>query len=791
MQHPGAFPTPRPHAGGRPEDAALALFPLEERILIVLAQQPWASAPDLAQRPDLPDSDINDTCKQLEKDKLIAGRDIVVTRREQRRYVLTREGVMHVTRPFQHKDLLRAALPLTWQMTEEGATRMRLWLPMIESLYEILPAFWTSGLAEPFQWQTRYAEPSCSSHVWLGVPTLMEVTWLPRGRLHAVATWLFERYDRRPRYCSIPFFWAGLLPQEDYRSRSLRLGSPFIRCPRDPADPIWWDVGPPVAAIALDQFAAFRSRTAYGDDVQVGSVDTDGVLVWSAEASHSEWAPGDRPPPRSIGHPEAAAIGEGPDLVNLESVLEHRLLVFVAQFRAATRANLVKAFHLSGHSATTALSRLEDQGLITSVGRNLYVTERGLDMLADRDRVDAGRLVEVTHLDPEGEAATRERRHDSAVAAVAAELKWAGIPVVAGWRWVVSWQDGQLVPDLWALLPVPGREEGVWVPIEAEFSAKGKRRIGEKLRSYRLAPIRLGQTFPLLVITGEEKPAQLFDNLAGDLPLAATTLNAFLTGVWEGPESVWRSRGRPVGLSEIAREHTYPHLRQPTGRSLDYGNPSPEVWAELVARELIWSDPTTEDLDWEPPPMDPQLQAEMDRMLNEAEAEPEPAAKNPPVPAKPVSVPTPPTPPAPTAQDRDRQRFQALSGMDWLVAKADSRAGSRLERSDLSSEERPCLQLVRSIITYGFNRNHQAEGQLVEQSLQACITLKDEHIRAISSRNILWALTVSRTKTDPRQEFRDLLKDYPDDRQDACKWFNHWSRMVDHAAREARQARDT
>ena len=60
MQHPTAFLTLRPHAEGRPEDAALADFPLEERILVVLAQQPWASAADLAKRLDMmSESDIH------------------------------------------------------------------------------------------------------------------------------------------------------------------------------------------------------------------------------------------------------------------------------------------------------------------------------------------------------------------------------------------------------------------------------------------------------------------------------------------------------------------------------------------------------------------------------------------------------------------------------------------------------------------------------------------------------------------------------------------------------------
>ena len=50
MQHSPAFRTLRPHAEGRPEDAALADFPLEERILVTLAHQQWASASDLAKR---------------------------------------------------------------------------------------------------------------------------------------------------------------------------------------------------------------------------------------------------------------------------------------------------------------------------------------------------------------------------------------------------------------------------------------------------------------------------------------------------------------------------------------------------------------------------------------------------------------------------------------------------------------------------------------------------------------------------------------------------------------------
>ena len=777
MQNQAAFRHP---AGGQPEDVTPPDFPLEEQILVVLAHQPWSSASDLARRLDV--SEIHKACHALEDAHLIAGREVGVTRRTQRRHVLTRQGVMHVTKDFQYKDQLRAALPLTWQMTEAGVTKILSWIPMVESLYEILPYFWTGGLIEPFELDSVYPDPSCTSHVWLGQPTLTEVRWLPRGRLHAVATWHFERYDRRPREYCVPFLWAGLLPQEDYRSRSLRLGSDHIRSARGPGDRVWWDVEPPVAAVGVDGFAAFRAGTAYGDDVTVGSVDTAGALVWSAEASHSEWTLANKPPQaRSIGHPEAAAIGEGPDLVNMGGMREYRTFGFLADFRGATRADLVRAFHMSRGAATTALDRLAARGLVTSVEKNFYITQRGLDLLAARDRVNVGRLVEVTHLDPEGEGAIRERRHDSAVAEAAAAFRGVGIPVAAGWRWVVSWNDGQLVPDLWVQLPVPGREaQSCWAAVEVEFSAKTEWRIEAKLRSYRLAPIRPNTTFPVLVITGESLPAKRFDELAGGLPMLTTTLKQFLTGVWEGPDSVWRREGLPVGLSEIAREHRA-HLWQPTGRSVDYSQPSLEVWVKLIMRESIWSDPPTEGLDERFPPISPQIQAERDRLrrLRDA-AKAEPTANQPVVSAP---APPPPPPPAPvgealTAEERAELRSQILSRIDWPIAVADDKAARRLKRKDLSDAERLCLSRVRAIITYGANRHNKQEEQLVKRSLEYCLRLQKQHHEAVRSANALPGPKLPPAAKDPRRAFKDILDGYPNIRKDACKWFDRSFKTV-------------
>ena len=113
----------------------------------------------------------------------------------------------------------------------------------------------------------------------------------------------------------------------------------------------------------------------------------------------------------------------------------------------------------------------------------------------------------------------------------------------------------------------------------------------------------------------------------------------------------------------------------------------------------------------------------------------------------------------------------------------DEIAASRLKCWDLSDVELLCLWRVRTIITYGANLHYQAEERLVEQSLQRCLMLKDRHRQAVRSGNVLWWVTVSSTKRDPRRAFWTILKDYRNTRQDACRKFFNWFKMVERAAR--------
>ena len=119
-----------------------------------------------------------------------------------------------------------------------------------------------------------------------------------------------------------------------------------------------------------------------------------------------------------------------------------------------------------------------------------------------------------------------------------------------------------------------------------------------------------------------------------------------------------------------------------------------------------------------------------------------------------------------------------MSRIERLIAVADDNAARRLERGDLSDAERLCLSRVSAIITYGVKRHNKAEEQLVEQSLKYCLMLENQHRQAVRSANALPGPNLPRTTTDPRQMFKDILRDYPNMRKDVCKWFDRSFKTV-------------
>ena len=811
MQHPAAFPPFQPFAGSGPEEIPLKLFPLEEQVMVALAHCPGASVPNLSCLLGVGEKRLYEACTSLEGQGLIAHREMGVTRDSIRRFWLSRLGVLHVTKPCEYEGLIRPALPLTRQLTEDGVLKQLDWVPLTEVLYEAIPHLLTSGLAQPFRWESFYAEPATSSLVWLGIPALTEVRWVYNGRLHVVLTWRVQHPDKRPRYYSLPIFGAGLLPQEDYLKRSLRLGSRVIRAPRYPDDDIWWDIAPPVVGIGVDEFAAWRARWAYGDDVSVGSMDPEGHLVWAAAASHSEWtveASGGSD--RVLGNPERAIREKAPAIAKLRR-REYRILSFMAQFRAARPSHLARAFHMGGGAVKRGVGLLVSEDLVVDVDGNLYLTAKGVALLAARDRIDGKRLVEVTYEDPRGAAAVRERRHDEAVAEGASYFMARGLEVAVGWRWVVSWEGGQLVPDLWVLIQAPDSEHATWVPVELEFSATTPARISEeKLRSYRLALEDLRQDYPILVITGEPQPAALFDDLAGDLTIFCTTLAEFRKGIWEGPDSVWRQHGRPVDLYRITRRYR-PHLWQETGRTVDTSTPPDDVWQQLLARESIWEDPQTEGLqEWAQDLLPPDVGKNEGSSLAGPAVKPSaptrpvaPASKPVTTPARvqpqPPAAPAPaiPTPPAQSVQDYmvaplpwhlARQRRPVLSKINVAVEIAYAVAERRLQRDEgMSGRERACLERVMATITYGVALHQQLDEAKVKVIVDMCLRAEDAHVEAKRSAGFLKWLTAPAASVDPRSAFRALTKERSTHVAEARRLFSRWCSAAGKAVRAARK----
>ena len=93
--------------------------------------------------------------------------------------------------------------------------------------------------------------------------------------------------------------------------------------------------------------------------------------------------PWKRPVPRpgSSGIRENAVQAQGVEVLNFGGIREYRLFCFIAQFRAATRANLAKAFKMSRRAVNDVMTILEGRVLVTEVEGHLYVTQGGLDML--------------------------------------------------------------------------------------------------------------------------------------------------------------------------------------------------------------------------------------------------------------------------------------------------------------------------------------------------------------------------------------------------------------------------
>ena len=187
------------------------------------------------------------------------------------------------------------------------------------------------------------------------------------------------------------------------------------------------------------------------------------------------------------------------------------------------------------------------------------------------------------------------------------------------------------------------------------------------------------------------------------------------------------------------------------------------------------------------PLIDPYINAFADPSLSEAKAEPSlKEATTAPAPA-PATPPPAPDRRAEAAKDRARRQGDLLSEIHLLVPVADNTAARRLQTEDLSGLERRCIGRVRATIAYGASLHNRDEEGDVEELLQHCITLRQEHLQAVKSTGPLWTFRVPRHETHPAEQFKLLLKNFTrhQGKDDACKIFDRWYRAVEAATRGA------
>ena len=784
------------HANGEViEYTPLSKFPLQERILVAGTQQPFFSVPNMTARLRVPG--VRDKCKALVEEGLLEVRGLGVIRTRAERYVVTGDGVEYLRSPARYGSVERPALALTRQMTEEGLKRELERIPMLEVLYELVGSWHSNGIILPYVDEFPYGHPAFTNRACMYKAEVIDVKLLSRGRLHAVVSVCFLGSGGELEIRHIPVVWSGLLPQEGYQGRSLR-EEEFFYCPKLNDGYGFSDEVPPVVVIGTDMFAAWRAPRAYGEDIAVAAVDTDNNVLWALGAICGEWVQKSLPQAGPLGQPENAIVESAPDIINLKGVRSYRAADYLADFRGATRIYIERAFRMSPTSKNEAVDDLVALGIaVETKAGHIYLTQQGVGMIAKRDRVNPDRLVEVTYLDPNGDDARRELGHDDGVAQLGAEFLHRKYPAVAGWREIMAWPDGQIVPDLWVLVPVPGTDRAVWVPVEFERTARGESRIRRKLRNYKRLAARLKLRLPLLVVTEDALPATRFDAQAGGLVMLTTTLKELVPGAWEGPNSVWRRNGERVSLSEVTRG-SLGRLWQDTGVKVDKSGPGDDFWERMIGGESGCEAPYgTSGIPGfsvrRPPDVPPTTEAEP-VPVNDVEATETEAVES-------AGTESGLQPPADTVQNVADSTFTAeaslglprhlderperyskdLAEISTLIDAVDAVAAERLRNPDLLRGEFLSLARLRGIIAYGMGKQIGVNNPELGRQAVRCLTWRDSHIGWLDSANPVWRRVMAPWLKSPEECFRMLVGRlrFRAERRDACRLFNEWSGLVD------------
>jgi hypothetical protein len=207
----------------------------------------------------------------------------------------------------------------------------------------------------------------------------------------------------------------------------------------------------------------------------------------------------------------------------------------------------------TGRSAQRCFSKLLELGLAQrreeKGAYRYFLTDRGYALLTRRDGVPS-RTAESRRDDPDKREDLKMMRkaHEDGLMSIMGQFMAAGLPVAEGSR---SWEhlglDGGIAPDGMVLLEHGPFGPG-WHYVEYELSARGERRVSEKLRGF--LPDRRQDNFPVLVVSWNDAAEAVFQRLGGGtgLRMLTTTKKRLETSGPLNHPDCWSMYGEPVTI---------------------------------------------------------------------------------------------------------------------------------------------------------------------------------------------------------------------------------------------------
>ena len=446
--------------------------------------------------------------RNLEQRGLIAGSDVSVGRRKQRRYWIVEGAVENmlpaamwrhppklIARLVENLVFLEGAYQLVGYAVREDPTRQR-----------VLEEFrWLRERDVPYDALVRFND-GWMVLLWSGV-------WQERKSLRsrlermreAAPEWRVGGKGARPgRYCFlVPDPW-----QAEMVGRVLR------------------EFGMAEISIVF----VMSDRTIAGD------FDLQRSRGWVVGRQTDTWNK-----PSDVGETLRNSVLTGAD-----GRYEYQMLSAIEQWPGLSARLLAGLTRQNWKRTVRALDGLVEQGLIWCLDSGGYaLSDSWLSVAARRDRVWNGRPGKLFGRERVTELyAGRISEHEKGLATLMARFSQAGCAIAPGWRGVEPiGAAGQLAPDGMVQLAA-GPYGGGWHYVEYELRAQHPTTVGRKMRSY-FAELRSDRC-PVLVVCRPGAVEHFYEAGQGLELLVATVPDVRQGPVIGADGTVWKRFGKPV-----------------------------------------------------------------------------------------------------------------------------------------------------------------------------------------------------------------------------------------------------